>query len=377
MEMLKQSLEPMGMVPDTEIDRLLELSEANLLQVDWNMSDLQDPLQVEDWSPPVHSGSSHSQSQSHSSMSPESATTALALTAEQYHSTNSPPSSAPDLSPTLFEGPSSQVEDAYLDVLQQGGASLPDECLVTLAVRMGNMEMVRYLLDYGLPTDAFNGANVAPLHVACTMNNIEAAHLLVERGAAINKQDSDGNSPLMFAVHGGHLDMVKFLVDKAKADINLADNEGTTPLIRAVCLGHVDIVELLSSKRACRPNDADSRQRTALHWACAIGDLTMLRTLLPKTRVSIFVRTSDGDTPLHLAAREGSLERVRLITTTGDHKHATMVALVKTPNVLEKTAEQLARDNGFDDVAAYLAHFCDPSLPEPAALLASPGTGGF
>ena len=53
----------------------------------------------------------------------------------------------------------------------------------------------------------------------------------------------------MFACENGHLEMVKFFVEKG-ADVNEKDVYGRTPLIRAYIHGYSDIVSYLAENGA-------------------------------------------------------------------------------------------------------------------------------
>lgn len=48
----------------------------------------------------------------------------------------------------------------------------------------------------------------------------------------------------MFAVQGGHLEVIKYLIGKG-ADVNVFDKDGCTPLVYAAHRGNLDIVRYL------------------------------------------------------------------------------------------------------------------------------------
>lgn len=108
-----------------------------------------------------------------------------------------------------------------------------------------------------------DGAGRSPLHVAAQEGNVRIAALLLAYSVAINagevRVDAGGaasttpmpegvrwrnQTPLMLAVRGGHLDVVRLLLNKG-AHVNLIDVDGNTALYWAVFLGNAAIVELL------------------------------------------------------------------------------------------------------------------------------------
>ena len=62
----------------------------------------------------------------------------------------------------------------------------------------------------------------------------EQAKLLLERGAEINARDTEGGTPLHYAISSNRsMEYVTFLVDLG-AEINARDENGDTPLYRAI-----------------------------------------------------------------------------------------------------------------------------------------------
>ena len=71
--------------------------------------------------------------------------------------------------------------------------------------------------------------------------------LLVMMSASVdlNCVDSYGWTPLYEAIHQGHLDVVKLLVEEG-ADLDHVDMAGWSPLYLAAYYGHLDIVKFLA-----------------------------------------------------------------------------------------------------------------------------------
>ncbi|HPG57675.1 MAG TPA: ankyrin repeat domain-containing protein, partial [Candidatus Wallbacteria bacterium] len=58
------------------------------------------------------------------------------------------------------------------------------------------------------------------------------------------KEENYGSIGLIWAISGGHIDLVKMMLTK-DIDINSADPEGLTPLMHAVISGNFHLVKLL------------------------------------------------------------------------------------------------------------------------------------
>ena len=70
------------------------------------------------------------------------------------------------------------------------------------AVELGNVELARMLVDAGAEVDFVDErTGSTPLHLCCATGQSEMARLLVQNGANVNREDSDGRTPLYYAVH--------------------------------------------------------------------------------------------------------------------------------------------------------------------------------
>ena len=82
------------------------------------------------------------------------------------------------------------------------------------------------------------------LMFAAVMGNVEVVKHLLDTGASIDKADPQGRTALMVAACEGHCEVVRFLSNKA-ANINKQDVKGMTALIYAIMKNNLGVVKTL------------------------------------------------------------------------------------------------------------------------------------
>lgn len=129
---------------------------------------------------------------------------------------------------------------------------------------------------------------------AYTDRDIEAAKMLVEKGANVNYESGSENgyghhwviTPLLQACSfGGDLEMAKFLVEKG-ADIEISDESSETPIFKAVQSENFELVKFLAEKGAilyeynnCKHEDYSY---SPLIRAIYTGNLKIIKYLMKK-----------------------------------------------------------------------------------------------
>ena len=110
----------------------------------------------------------------------------------------------------------------------------------------GQPDAARLLIESRAAVDAVaaNPTKVMPLHSAASSRNLEAARLLLERGAPINARQQGGWVPIHAAAQNGDRPMVELLL-KHHADPKLANDQGKTSAMVAREKGHAELAALL------------------------------------------------------------------------------------------------------------------------------------
>lgn len=171
-----------------------------------------------------------------------------------------------------------------------------------LAVKLGNSEMVKLLVENGASCSADeNGTTV--LHHAAVNGFTEVVNALVVFGAAvIDQQNVAGCTPLYQAVQHGHIECVcAFLA--LGADFEARTRTGATPLYIASDRGYLNLATRLLDAGS-NPNIATDLQMTPLLVAAFNGHQDVVHALISR-KVDIEQRGPCGGTALYVAAQEG------------------------------------------------------------------------
>ena len=114
------------------------------------------------------------------------------------------------------------------------------------AVKMGDLNVVRTLLDLGVSPEFALASGVTMLDYAIFGHDIELAQLLISRGANVNAIDKNGMTPLLWAanIDFGDSAMIELLL-KSGARADARNRDGLTPLELARKHNHTHVIPAL------------------------------------------------------------------------------------------------------------------------------------
>jgi len=191
------------------------------------------------------------------------------------------------------------------------------------AVNSGNLADVEVVLAGGENVNKQDSDGNTPLIVAARHGDFGIAQTLVKKGADIKARNKDGYDALLalanYSMPGmrgaskngksaepvgitteGHLKTAEYLLNEG-ADVNAKNNEGSTALILAAQLNKKDIVELLLNKGA-DVHATNLNGYTALMLAAAKGQGDVICPLMRKG-ADMNAKGSDGNTALQYATQ--------------------------------------------------------------------------
>ncbi|WP_341823962.1 ankyrin repeat domain-containing protein [Wolbachia endosymbiont (group A) of Udea olivalis] len=214
----------------------------------------------------------------------------------------------------LDKGADIEVENTY------------NEKPLHIAVKAGRLDILELLLDRGANINATDMDGQTPLHLAAKHHRLDVVKYLIEKGANTNAKDKDEKTPLELAIQENYADIVEFFkqtqldkellmaaekgdLEKVRdsiirgANVNAQDSQGWTPLFWAIQNNNFNIVELLLDNSA-DIKVKDNEAWTPLHWAVQLGSLDVVERLVERG-ADFNASTADGRTPLDIARDKG------------------------------------------------------------------------
>lgn len=258
-----------------------------------------------------------------------------------------------------------------------GSNFLPDECYYTSRatpaagatdpldyVKAGDVLGLQRLVNNGYnPAHEIDTKGASPLMWAAGGGHLNIVRFLVEECACNpnqpqqGKRSFSGRTPLHWAARNGHIKVVEYLVHACNVDLEAATADGTTAFGWASWQGHVSIMKFLCDN-GCQINSINSYGCNAVLWAAqGNSDLATIQWLQVKgcemTRVN-----NNGHGVLHKAAQRGQLAVCEWffdawIEASTDAKSSLQLV---APDVDGWCPSDLAGMEGYDELARIIAN---------------------
>ena len=224
--------------------------------------------------------------------------------------------------------------------------------LLLQSASKGKLIDVQVLIQMETPVNTTDQYKNTPLHFAAHQGHAEVVKLLLGRDdIQVNAAGSHDYMPLHFAAQQGHEEVVKLLLGRPEIKVNAAAGNGVTPLHFAAQNGHIKVVELLLSRDDVEVNSTEGiSAATPLHLAAQNGHVEVVKLLLGRPDVKVNATTCHGATPLHLAAQKGHRDVCLCLLTYGlvQKKHRAAGAqaiLTEYTSLLNAIYSTLPRNN--------------------------------
>ena len=194
-----------------------------------------------------------------------------------------------------------------------------DHTIVEAAI-LGDLDSLKRFIKAGSDLKAKDREGRKLIMWAIWGGHPEIVKLLLDYGATLDKDDL--GAFLMMATGAGHTELAKLLLDRG-ADVNATDNGlGATALMESAGGGHLAMARLLLDKGA----DVEGRDQhsiTPLMWAVGRGHLEMVKLLLDRgADVNAEALPLHGGSVLQWAARHGHSKVVKLLLEKGANINA-------------------------------------------------------
>ena len=157
---------------------------------------------------------------------------------------------------------------------------------------------------------------------SCLFGNYDGVKWFIEKkniskNIKIEKTDKANNfckddTLIHVACANGHLEIVKYLIEKQDVDIEIKGFNERTPLHCACENGHLPIIEYLISKGA-NINSLDKHSNSILHYASSKGHLPIVKYLVEKQNIDYDILNSKGENPFSCAKNNNNLEIVQYL----------------------------------------------------------------
>lgn len=202
--------------------------------------------------------------------------------------------------------------------------------LLQEAARSGNVNAASFLLDRGARVNdatgrdsLLGGGGQTPLLLAAQQLDYPMATYLLSKGAQPNRQDDNGNTPLLIAIFSAIppkpasanqiYQFVKLLVEHG-ANVNLTDNKGSSPLALAALTENQAVVDYLVH-RGATINSKGENGETAFSYAAGEANQTLCEYLV-RAGARPADRLADGRTVLMNALRSNKVAFLRWLIPT-------------------------------------------------------------
>jgi len=195
----------------------------------------------------------------------------------------------------------------------QSQSAFSSEMLLQNAIRDGQLDDVRLLIEGGIDVNQPLSQGVTPLHSAVINNQENIAAVLLQAGAQVNATDTTTQAtPLHLAALYGRGGLARLLIQK-DANVNAPMKFGITPLLVAAQFSQPQIVQLLLETKKININQADQEGFTALHFAAQNGDTLTARLLIDHGADPLLRDKTNKATPRTIAINNTHPEVAQLL----------------------------------------------------------------
>jgi len=187
--------------------------------------------------------------------------------------------------------------------------------------KLGDVSAVRYMCKRGANISIADNLGRNPLHLACMSGQLDVVQYLIsDLGCDPLTRDKEGYTTLHSAVAGNQVRVITFLLDVSQFIVFSVSVTGLTPVLLACKEGHLESLKYLIEKGGGDAQVQDTNGVDSLSMACWNGHINICRFLLtlePQRRPRTDTKSAYGYTCLHYACLSGCAELVHDLLERG------------------------------------------------------------
>jgi ankyrin repeat protein len=189
-----------------------------------------------------------------------------------------------------------------------------------IAAAKGYTGEIKRLIDKGAEVNAETSEGATALIFAVSNNQLFAVQTLLEYNPILDKVTNSFETPLLIATKNGFFEITEALI-RGGADMEFTDNFGASPLHYAAVYGYFDIVDLFLYYEA--PTDMQSDEGTTPLLAAIWAGNTDIADLLIQNGANIEESDYEGFTPFLLSSFYGDTILMDVLYRKGANIYAT------------------------------------------------------
>ncbi|GBL99074.1 Ankyrin-1 [Araneus ventricosus] len=174
-----------------------------------------------------------------------------------------------------------------IEILLQAGAKVGcktsnNRTPLELAITRGHLHVVKYFLDQNVQgVNDRNSKGYTLLHIAAGAGKLDIVEYLLNKGANICVKADGGKKPIHIAAQEGHKDIVEYLIVKDPLHWNKVDDVNASPLVYAVIGNRLNVLKcILQNTNSDIINMKLSMDTTPLHLCVLFNLVDILKFLL-------------------------------------------------------------------------------------------------
>ena len=220
-----------------------------------------------------------------------------------------------------------------------------------IAVRGGNLNKMKEYIKFDMNKEVKDKNGWGALHLATFHGHMEIVKYLIEKCHVDKEAKSNCGSTALHCASGyDRLEIVKYLIETCRVDKEAKSDSGWTALHCASGYGRLEVVRYLTETCLVNKEAKDHLGSTALHFASSNGNLEIVKYLIEKCHVDKEAKNNNGQSASGIAMANNKIE-VAWFLMSGRKDVVTVNASVNmSPTPLKKaTNEKVSCDTLFID----------------------------